>query len=76
MITNISGIFALGYFSFSPDVVCNQTRHWVSERLEWERKETEQKPSIKSELSRAEFERPEIENFCRNLHIAQVVLLR
>lgn len=25
MIANISGIFELGYFSFSPDVVCIQT---------------------------------------------------
>ena len=39
-------------------------------------KKTEQKPSIKSVLSRAEFERLEVENFCRNLHIAQVVLFR
>ena len=40
------------------------------------KKKTEQKPSIKSVLSRAEFERLEVENFCRNLHIAQVVLFR
>ena len=39
-------------------------------------RKTEQKPSIKSVLSRAEFERLEVENFCRNLHIAQVVLFR
>ena len=76
MIANISGIFALGYFSFSPDVVCIQTPHWLSGRLEWQRKKTEQKPSLKSVLSRAEFERLEVENFCRNLHIAQVVLFR
>ena len=63
MIANISGIFALGYFVFSPELCVFKGAIDCREGWNGSERKTEQKPSIKSVLSRAEFERLEVENF-------------